>query len=60
MRMFLKLKLCIIFQMMLVDKHTIELTAEKINASSKGGLISEDIFNLVTYIKKTANSLSSN
>ena len=38
--------------MMLVDKHTIELTAEKINASSKGGLISEDIFNLVTYIKK--------
>ena len=27
--------------MMLVDKHTIELT-EKINASSKGGLISED------------------
>ena len=32
--------------MMLVDKHTIELT-EKNNASSKGGLISEDFFTLV-------------
>ena len=33
--------------MMLVDKHTIELT-EKINASSKGGLIPEDKFTLFT------------
>ena len=44
--------------MMLVDKHTIELT-EKNNASSKGGLISEDFLTLVPSSNEQQNQFFS-